>query len=199
MANSRFCLAVTFLVICAASQSSVVVVGSPTPAIEPGKSIKKANLLRVPMIEERSKETNSPCSATPNSQELPPNAKSATAAAAGSSGAAPAALNHDRDQPNALSKMSSQQQPPKVNVADKLKRGLTNFINHFNPAPFFVPNSAQFAAAGGALQQAPPKLTSTREPPTIVNDGPSADAVIKGPNRLVQARRLGGPLRWGRR
>lgn len=78
----------------------------------------------------------------------------------------------------------------RTNTAEKLKRGLTNFMNNLNPAPYFVP--AQLA--GNKLAAG-----SQAEPSTIINDGPSADVLIKGPNRLVQARPLGGPLRWGRR
>lgn len=79
----------------------------------------------------------------------------------------------------------------RANTAEKLKRGLTNFMNHLNPAPYFVP--AQLASGGKLV------AGSQAEPATIINDGPSADVLIKGPNRLVQARPLGGPLRWGRR
>ena len=78
---------------------------------------------------------------------------------------------------------------------EKLRRGLTNFMNHLNPGAYFVPSPAQLPPAGGKM--APAGLQA--EPATIINDGPSADALIKGPNRLVQARPLGGPLRWGRR
>lgn len=80
----------------------------------------------------------------------------------------------------------------RTNTADKLKRGLTNFMNNLNPAPYFVPT--QLASTGAKTATG-----SQAEPATIINDGPSADVLIKGPNRLVQARPLGGPLRWGRR
>lgn len=90
---------------------------------------------------------------------------------------------------------ADQQQPPQltakftshINTAEKLKRGLTNFMNHLNPAPYFVPAQEQNSSTGAAgTPQA-----------TIVQDSPSAEAVIKGPKRLT--RPLGSPLRWGRR
>jgi hypothetical protein len=69
-----------------------------------------------------------------------------------------------------------------INNTEKLKRGLTNFMNHLNPAPYFVPQDTAKGASAGSQA-------------TIINDG-GADAVIKGPNRLT--RPLGSPLRWGR-
>ena len=135
--------------------------------------------------------------ATSNSEQ-PPNFKATTTTTATeskgeSANGAAGAQNQLRDKSNAeasaldKSPFQQQQQPHKANVIDKLKRGLTNFLNNYNPAPYFVPKSAQLAGA-----------KSSPSTPTIINDGPTADAVIKGPNRLVQARPLGGPLRWGR-
>lgn len=80
------------------------------------------------------------------------------------------------------------------NTTEKLKRGLTTFMNHLNPAPYFVPPQQAISNSKTA-----PATGLQAEPATIINDGPSADVLIKGPNRLVQARPLGGPLRWGRR
>lgn len=97
----------------------------------------------------------------------------------------------------------NQKNPMRSLNAEKLRRGLTNFMNHLNPAPFFVPPAPLGSTAALASVQASPAVNkntgSQAEPATIITDGPTADAVIKGPNRLVQARPLGGPLRWGRR
>lgn len=90
--------------------------------------------------------------------------------------------------------------------AEKLKRGLTNFMNSLNPGPYFVPNPIG--------QQQPPQiqqqvliqakglgtsggLQSSAETAAIVSVDPTAEVLIKGPTR--QTRPIGGPLRWGRR
>lgn len=96
----------------------------------------------------------------------------------------------------------------KTNTAEKLKRGLTNFMNQLNAAPFFVPASAPPASV--PLQQDPllqksaatptNSLSSSAEPATIVNSDSSPLVGLKGPaNRWAFARPIGGPLRWGRR
>lgn len=96
----------------------------------------------------------------------------------------------------------------KTNTAEKLKRGLTNFMNQLNPAPFFVPTSQpqssqskqqqqQLQHADGNNKGGQPNASSA-EPATIVNSDSSL--VIKGAaNRWAFARPIGGPLRWGRR
>lgn len=91
--------------------------------------------------------------------------------------------------------------------AEKLKRGLTNFMNSLNPAPYFVPNpngqqlpqqqqpqqqqiliQAKGLGASGGLQ-------SSAETAALVNVEPTAEVLIKGPTK--QTRPIGGPLRWG--
>ena len=91
--------------------------------------------------------------------------------------------------------VANSSKPLKANNVEKLKRGLTNFMNHLNPAPYFVPTQPVDTGSNSKT----PATGSQAEPSTIINHGPSADVLIKGPNRLVQARPLGGPLRWGRR
>lgn len=110
----------------------------------------------------------------------------------------------------AQQKLTGKQQPNnlRANNLEKVRRGLSNFVNHFNPAPFFIPPTS----SAPPLHSAASKSVSTNsaangnknanatgmqaEPATIVNDAPNAEVLIKGPNRLVQARR--GPFRWGR-
>lgn len=95
-----------------------------------------------------------------------------------------------------------------TNNAEKLKRGLTNFMNQLNPASFFVPAAVQpvpqlqQASKGelGAAKQLNASKTGSQtsaETAAIVNGDPTADVLIKGPNRLSQTRPIGGPLRWG--
>lgn len=86
------------------------------------------------------------------------------------------------------------------NNAEKLKRGLTNFMNSLNPAPYFVPNTIgqqqvlinplKVSGTSGGLQ-------SSAETAALINVDPTAEVIIKGPTR--QTRPIGGPLRWGRR
>lgn len=76
------------------------------------------------------------------------------------------------------------------NSAEKLKRGLTNFMNQMNPAPFFIPILPQQHNnnANGAQ--------SLSKPVAIVNEDATAEALIKRPNRLGQTRPF-GPMRFG--
>jgi len=100
------------------------------------------------------------------------------------------------------------------NNAEKLKRGLTNFMNQLNPAPFFVPTlpqshaqqqqqqQASGSSSGGQQVPSDMKLVqqSSAEPATIVNGEQTVDLIInRGPTRLTYSRPIGGPLRWGRR
>lgn len=105
------------------------------------------------------------------------------------------------------------------NNVEKLKRGLTNFMNQLNPAPFFVPShyheqqaadpqaklNGKEANEGGKVTLGSGKLATQLGPQpsaelaAIVNADPSVDVLIKGPIRVAQTRPIGGPLRWGRR
>lgn len=92
-----------------------------------------------------------------------------------------------------------------TNNAEKLKRGLTSFMNQLNPASFFVPavvqpglqQQALKGELGAAKQPNASKTQTSAETAAIVNGDPTADVLIKGPNRLSQTRPIGGPLRWG--
>lgn len=80
-----------------------------------------------------------------------------------------------------------------ANTAEKLKRGLSNFINQTsNPATFFVPP---------APQKSPPikPVSEIGEPSAIINNDPAVEVFINRPRRLTHSRPIGGPLRWGRR
>lgn len=93
---------------------------------------------------------------------------------------------------------------PSAAQAEKLKRGLTNFMNQLNAGPFFVPvpmrpTSGQQQKGAVKANQSVVGSQIAAEPATIVNGDPTAEALIKGPNRLAQTRPIGGPLRWGRR
>lgn len=91
---------------------------------------------------------------------------------------------------------ASKQRP---NNAEKLKRGLTNFMNQLNPAPYFVPAPMASQLAGGKGSVASLTPGTSAESAAIVNPDPlGGDVLIKGP-RLSQTRPIGGPLRWGRR
>lgn len=115
----------------------------------------------------------------------------------------------------------------RVNNVEKLKKGLANFVNQLNPAPFFVPatQSAQVdhhnqqqqqekrhqhqhqEESGSATGKSPSEQQkeqnngqlSSGDLATLVNSDSTVDVLIKGPIRAAQTRPIGGPLRWGRR
>lgn len=111
----------------------------------------------------------------------------------------------------------NKQQSVKPTNADKLKRGLTNFMNQLSPGSFFLPTPVQLPeqqkqspadkqqvkgfepipTPGKELSTGKSSSQASAEKSAIVNAEVTADALIKRPNRLSQARSIGGPLRWG--
>lgn len=91
----------------------------------------------------------------------------------------------------------------KLNNVEKLKKGLANFVNQLNPAPFFVPAQAHQAPESAAKspggQQLKSGSSNNGDLATLVNSDSTVDVLIKGPVRAAQTRSIGGPLRWGRR